>query len=144
MARVAFYICAFTLKDKRRSHLSRASGNLSNLLRGGAEERCCSCLLSDRNTWQLVEAKQTTCHSNGVGGSAAEHGIMGSVVLWRPSVPHALLRDLCRESLLGKDVTSNEIKNTESTKLFIHQSTSCKTTFLSVCRRLVKLSTYVA
>lgn len=97
---VAFYSCAFTLKNKRRLHLSRASGNLSNLLRGGAEERRSSCLLSDWNTWQLVEVKQTTCHSNGGGGSAAEHGIMGCVVLWRTSVSHALFRDLCRQSLL--------------------------------------------
>lgn len=52
--------------------MSRASGKLSNLLNGGAEDHCCSCLLSDRNTWQLVEVKQTTCHSNEGGGATVE------------------------------------------------------------------------
>lgn len=50
--------------------MSRASGKLSNLLNGGAKDRRCSCLLSDRNTWQLVEVKQTTCHSSEGGGAA--------------------------------------------------------------------------
>lgn len=52
--------------------MSRASGKLSNLLNGGAEDRRCSCLLSDRYTWQLVEVKQTTCHSSEGGGAAVE------------------------------------------------------------------------
>lgn len=65
--------------------MSRASGKLSNLLNGGAEDRRCSCLLFGRNTWQLVEVKQTTCHSNERGRSYGGVSVMGNVVLRRPS-----------------------------------------------------------
>lgn len=87
-----------------------------------------------------------------VCGGARDHGKCSSVASERSTrmTPGPAQRIVTRhevrrfDGLFGRDVSTNKIKNTESTKLFIHQSTSCKTTFLSVWRRLVKLSTYVA
>lgn len=69
---------------------------------------------------------------------------MGSVVLayerFTRIIPGLVQRIIARhevrrfDGLFGRDVTTNKIKNTETAKLFIRQATSCKTTFLSVCR----------
>lgn len=77
---ITFKSQCFYFEEQAEVALSRASGKLSKLLNGRAEDRCSPCLLYDWNTWQLVGLKQTTCHSNEGGGSAVELGIMGNVV----------------------------------------------------------------